>query len=479
MSEVHRIKRLQRPRRARRRMFHRLSDCAVPGLAPICLDSNDQETVVSGYQKRLLRPVPEADESLLREFECYVDKYLEENVPRARQVTFEEWIEGAPYNRARKRELWRAWEALKGGRPTRKQCEKIQSFVKSEPYSEWKHCRLINSRSDYFKVFSGPYFKAIEEVVYGLPEFIKHVPVPERPAKIRALRRAMARYYQTDFTAFESHFTERIMQACEIRLYRHCLNWTSDVEVICRALMGINRMCNPVGVSVTCRARRMSGDMCTSLGNGFTNLMLAKFLAARQGKEIEGFVEGDDGLFATEADLRTEDYAKLGFTIKIDEVADPCEASFCGMIFSDTGDIIRDPARFCATFGWSSSCVGAGWKVRQELLRAKALSACYETPQCPIVGALARRGLEVTRDCTPRFVEDGYHTIPKDQRGVKDFAPSWATRELFARTYGIPPASQMWAEEQIAAGNYDILSVFPPDSLTPYLEYSTRYVELG
>lgn len=40
---------------------------------------------------------------------------------------------------------------------------------------------MINSRSDAFKAFSGPFFKAIEKVVYEMPEFIKHTPVPDRP----------------------------------------------------------------------------------------------------------------------------------------------------------------------------------------------------------------------------------------------------------------------------------------------------------
>lgn len=79
----------------------------------------------------------------------------------------------------------------------------------------------------------------------------------------------------------------------------------------------------------------MSGDMCTSLGNGFSNKMKAEFLAYKAGGTIDGFVEGDDGLFVTNFELRSSDYEKLGFTIKIEEIADPCEASFCGMIFGE------------------------------------------------------------------------------------------------------------------------------------------------
>lgn len=166
----------------------------------------------------------------------------------------------------------------------------------------------------------------------------------------------------------------------------------------------------------------MSGDMCTSLGNGFTNLMLAKFLAAEQGKELAGFVEGDDGLFVTEATLTAEAYQQLGFSIKIVELGDPCKASFCGMVFAESGEIIKDPVKFLSTFGWTHSFINAGAAVMDQLLRAKALSAIYEAPQCPILGQLARCALEKTRGVIPRFVDDGYHRAP-DEVKLEPFSP--------------------------------------------------------
>lgn len=69
-----------------------------------------------------------------------------------------------------------------------------------------------------------------------------------------------------------------------------------------------------------------------------------------------------------------------------------------------------------------------------ELLRAKALSACYETPHCPVIGKIARYALERTRGVHPRFVRDGYHDVPMlDEFDVPKFEPTDLTRELFAR----------------------------------------------
>lgn len=467
-------------RRARRRMFRRLNYCSVPGLAPVCGDTNDPDTVQCGFLKRLFRATPDPDPEMLARFAQFVSNYLKEHVPAVKRMTFEDWLAGTSYNDQRKNQLRAAYADLRGGRPTRRQASHIDTFVKTESYPEYKHVRMINSRSDAFKVFTGPLFKAIEEVVYADSSFIKHVPVPHRPALIAAWRKAGLRFFATDFTAYESHFSPELMQACECQLYRHCLPWCGDVDFICSVLCGENRMRTRSGVSASIKGRRMSGDMCTSLGNGFTNVMLARFLASEQGQDLFGFVEGDDGLFATKAELRAEDYAKLGFTIKIEEVEDIRAASFCGMVFGESNQIIRDPVAFLATFGWTSSFTMGGERLMDELLRAKALSTVYETPHCPIVGALARYALSVTRHVTPRFVTDGYHSLPpRDESRLTAFAPTAETRALFERLYGISPTMQLAIEKRILSGNMNVLDLLPPARTAVYQHYADRYVELG
>lgn len=468
----------------RRRMYRMLPTCSIPGLAPICCDTKDPDTIFCGYAQRLLRGVPKADDNELKSLSSFVDNFLNKNVNVAQQMSFDDWLSRTSYNEARKQELKVAYFELRGGFPTRWQCRKCKSFCKTESYPLYKHTRTINSRTDAFKVFSGPLFKAIEDEVYKLPEFIKHVPVPDRPDCIRNLRRAGRHYYQTDFTAFESHFTPSVMEALELRLYRYCLKWSpAAARLVCDVLSGLNIMSTRTGVTASVQGRRMSGDMCTSLGNGFSNLMLAKYLAARQGKELWGYVEGDDGLFATEAVLTTEMYYELGFTIKIEEVDDPCKASFCGMIFSDSGEIVRDPIEFLATFGWTSSFIGAGPKIMNGLLRAKALSAVYETPQCPIVGALARVALTATRGYAPRFVEDGYRNfslVPCDELNLPAFNPSPDTRELLFEKFGITATLQIELERRIFAGDFNVAHLLPPTpSVLDHFHHSVRYVEVG
>jgi hypothetical protein len=300
-----------------------------------------------------------------------------------------------------------------------------------------------------FKVFSGPFFKSIEAKVYALPYFIKHVPVPDRPALISAMEGPGRRYISTDFTAFESHFTPEVLEAVELRLYRYMLGNRKETEVICSTIAGVNHGRTRQGVSFEVRGRRMSGDMCTSLGNGFTNLMLWSYLCSLKRARWEGFVEGDDGIFAIIGECPTvADYKRLGFTIKMEEHDSPQTASFCGVVAADNV-VIREPVEFLANFGWSSSFISSGRGKKLSLLRAKSLSAAYETPSCPIIGAFARRGLELTRGVRPHFVSDGYHNAPPDEFNIPDFAPTDKVRVLFARLFHIPVATQLRIEQYV------------------------------
>jgi hypothetical protein len=458
-------------------MFRMLPEGAILPFSPISLDSNDNQTVACGFQKRLLREVPQPQPELLLQLKQFTQRYLEANLSRVHVPDFETWLASTAYNEARKNELRTVKEELHGGFPTKRQCSHIDTFVKTESYTELKHCRMINSRSDYFKVISGPVFKAIEDEVYRLHPFIKHVPVPERPALIAALLKHGRRYYQTDYTAFESHFVRPIMEALELQLYDYCLaDYPELARLIRRTISGTNCMRTRSGCHATVEARRMSGDTCTSLGNGFSNLMLTLFLIDQKGGMYDGFVEGDDGLFSTDVPLSAEDFKALGFTIKIEEITDPRFGSFCGMVFAEGNQIIKSPLKFLSTFGWTSSFIDAGDKVMKQLLRAKALSACYEAPHCPILGIMARRALIITEGVVPRFVNDGYH-VPHDSASIPQFNPLPSTRVLFAQLFGVSVEAQLSAEQAILVGDYAsaglILSSIVPEDM---LFYASNYV---
>lgn len=269
-------------------------------------------------------------------------------------------------------------------------------------------------------------------------------------------------YAEWDFSSFEKHFLREVMEVIEFELYRYMLPICSedDLKFLLNVLGGKNHLHFRLGRAVIA-ARRLSGEVFTSLGNGFTNLMLVLYLAHLKGLQADGVVEGDDGLFALSGRLEPADWAMLGFTVKeIHYYDDPGKAHFCGMIFAESGEIIRDPIRFFQKFGWTHSKVQGGVKVMLALARAKALSTVYETPQCPLIGAAARRILKETRGIEPDFVPDGYHDaelIPRDEGKLPDFAPSIDTRVLFEEKFGVSIESQLFAEGEIAKGNFSVL----------------------
>lgn len=454
------VLRLSGVRKSRRRMYRRLTWGAIRGYAPICYDNYDQATVLEAFSGRLLRDLPVIQHHQLQRFSSFVQKWLEDHdaqLKKIRLLSFAEWLESEPYPEWRKQQLREAYLKLHGGLPSKKRSSHVDSFVKSEFYPKFKRPRMINSRVDDFKVVSGRYFKSIEAVLYDMDlpiSFIKHVPVPERPALIARLTRYTDwKCRATDYTAFESSISSEIMQVCECALYRHCFPGDSTMDYICRTISGNNIMRTRTGIRIRSRGRRMSGDMCTSLGNGFTNMMLALFIAGEG--NIVGYVEGDDGLFMSRHELRVEEYEALGFKIKIEKFQSPSEASFCGLVFSDSGQIVRDPFKFFQGFGWTLSCINAGEHVLKQLLRAKALSSCYETPHCPIVGAMARKALEKTEGVVPRWVEDGFHMRPRDVIEIPKFSPTADTRKLFARRYGISPELQVLIENEVQFDHLD------------------------
>jgi len=410
-------------------------------------------------------------------------------------MTYEQWRSTLNFPEHRLKEYDDAKLSLGCSYPTNHK-HNIHSFGKTESYPVYKHLRWINSRVDEFKVWAGPMIKSIEDVVYhhlfgmSFCPFVKHVRTSDRIALVKRLRGRGKYCYATDFTSFEKHFIPEVADAIEFQLYSHFLGTylgADGLAVLHSALCGVNSLCTRSGVRVKVPGRRMSGDMWTSLGNGFTNLALAMFIAHSKGGHIEGIFEGDDGLFVSDVPFTDEDYLNCGFTIKIEQVQDPCSASFCGLIFGESGQVIRDPYRFIQNFAWTHSCISAGPIVMDQLLRAKALSALNECPHCPIVSCLAHYALEKTQHVLPRFVDDGYH-LPCDISSIVPFDCHHDTRVLFEIMFGIDISLQLACEEAIRKGDMKALaSLLPPKVLSKgvwvpnvdMLDYEAKYVVVG
>lgn len=467
----------------------------VEGAAPPSPDPYDKRSLLGGIAKRIGCPLPTIDVVLLRRFRSFVRQWLYRHLkplPADSDVSIKHWLANTHYPDWRSQQIYTKF--LCTGGVLRQNHFRCKSFIKRESYfvsgAAYKEARTINSRSDAFKAISGPIFAAIEREVYTLCPFIKHVPVADRARYVKDLvYQPGATYISTDYTSFEAHFTPQVMKACEIQLYKYMtklLPCKERVKVICNAISGKNTL-NFSNLACTVTGVRMSGDMCTSLGNGFTNLMLMQFWAHEHRTRAVGVVEGDDGLFRVTKVPKAKFFERLGFTIKIETSSCLAEAQFCSMCFNDeTGRVLSNPIKKILNTGWTFSEARFSKKARMELLRGKANSLLCESPGAPVVHSLAKwldratsgtavrySGLAGTKDNTEEMLDICDDRIALGRISV----PDHSDRLLVERHFGIPVASQLviesWFDKQneIVRIPFSVLGAHVPENCVHYANH--------
>jgi len=454
---------------------------------------------MSGVAKRFASAVPIADKIMMNKFKDFVYKWCKDNLtplPADSDCSVETWLKGTNYPLWRKKDLQNTWDNFDGQFWTKGKLNKytfVKSFIKDESYTEYKHARGINSRRDEFKVRVGPIFKLIEKEVFKSHWFIKYVPMKDRMRVImEELHQEAATIAETDHSSFEAHFTPELMECCEFVMYDYMTQNLPDrewINLVREALGGIN-YCHFKWFIVEVLATRMSGEMCTSLGNGFTNLMVALFMFDyKKCRSVKGKIEGDDGLFTFYGNGPTKsDFAKMGFTIKLEEHTNLTEASFCG-ILADSVDmnVVTDPLVELVDFGWTKSQYAmASDKKLMALLRAKSMSMAYQYPGCPVIKSLARYGLRVTEgyQCYVRgfdnmWVRDQYSEASAYIRkfGVPDEKIGINTRLLVERKFGLSVEDQFRIERYLD-NKHDLSPIkcaftfdFPP----AWVDFDSKY----
>jgi len=394
----------------------------VLGVAIPTPDQTDRDTMIAGSRKRIAASPPTPEESLLQELTDFVDrwcvKYLTPLRPDS-DTSVESWLEASKYPEWRKKQLLNKWQNVRSIWDKRMYL-RCKSFMKRESYAapEWKHARGIFSRSDEYKCAVGPIFHLIEKELFSTcPAFVKYVPVAERAKYImERIHREGATYIATDYKSFESLFVRRLMEACEFRLYSHMVQLLPEARDFDRHMdevLGGKNVCTFKWFVLRVIATRMSGEMCTSLGNGFANLMLLLFASEKAGCEVIPCIEGDDGVARIEKGPppTAEFFERLGLRIELVKHDDLETASFCGLIF-DVEDLknVADPRKIFAAFAWCENrYANARGTILKQLLRCKAMSLAYQYPGCPIVSALANYGLRVTEGVrVSKRLLDGY-----------------------------------------------------------------------
>lgn len=456
------------------------------GACPPHADPNSPESLLDGVNKRMGQqlPVPKVNrKKFLRKMMLFVDRWCKDNLSPLQcesDWSFEEWLKQTNYQEWRKDELRKYNEEvdylLKRDKHGDLAHFIVKLFMKDEHYVDYKYPRGIYARDEAAKIVFGPWFKLIENELYKNPSFIKHVPVRDRPAYITdKLFFDGATYIATDYTAYEAHFTSDLMLACEFRLYEYMLQYIPGsgeiLNLMREVLAGTNRIYNKF-VKATVEGRRMSGEMNTSLGNGFSNLMFMSFVCDCKGLKANGVVEGDDGLFSFVGEApTTQDFLDLGFNIKLEKFDQLSKASFCGLLFDEEAKrVVTCPRKVLGLFGWTTArYLRANRNKKLMLLRCKALSLAYQYPGCPIIGSLAQYGLRVTKSMDiSGFIERrrdldlySYEKLKQAKENEKISRlyekPHIGSRLLFEELYGIDIQEQLRIEEY-----FDSLDVITP-----------------
>lgn len=433
-------------------------------------DPGCTESLVLGALGRFGAKTPKASAVLLQALRNFTRRTVERLYDRLEpgDADFETWIETTPYPAARREELKKLWNEDPFDPDRVKDSTKIKSFMKDEGYgSAYKLPRPINSRSDHFKCYCGPLFDAIgKQFFYNTPEMIKTVPVLDRPEDIMSeLHDSLAPILNMDATSFEAHFIEEVMTSIEFEFYDYMCEAVPEykrrMEIIKEVLSG-EQVLQFKQFIVELIATRMSGEMNTSLGNGFTTYTLTKFLAFVKRVIARLRAEGDDNASIwqfIETIPTDQEYNELGWIMKIERPKKINEASFCGQVF-DVDDlvVVTNIVEALVKFGWTNKrYVNASENVRLQLLKSKALSLAHQYNGCPILGPLGRHIVKLTsnvriRESIINNVElykreqlRNYIKLPlPEEKKIGD-----ATRQLVEKLYGITVEEQISFEEQI------------------------------
>jgi len=414
------------------------------------------------------------------------------------------------------------------------------SFIKDEPYPEEKALRWINASSDTLKVVFGPIVDKCMEQLCEHPSIIKTVPVKDRASYIWETLGGYGVIAQSsDATAMEDHYahfsylgkgqtlsSEPRYRICnDFMLYlcgqipvsydmikavktifckttKHIRDYTllnrlwskiEDCETLksfCKNIIDTYRHLEMKEFGyILVNAILCSGEMNTSLKNTISMYTMCNFaaydLTEGKVKVIPTQNEGDDSLavYPPGAAPTEKWWQDWGWVIKVEFVGPINEASFCGLVFDPEVKVsVPDIREALAKFGWTNRrYVGASYKTRMSLLRAKALSMACEYNDVPILGPLSQRLLFLTKGYNVKqsiiWAENIYkrellQKYVKMKPWMEQPRIDLRTRELVYKLQNISIDQQLKCEEIVSN-----LSLDEPFFSLPHLDFDPVWVD--
>jgi hypothetical protein len=450
---------------------------------PFVMDKTDHLGLYVSYRKRLIPLRNKIDEQKLIRLGLFVNKWLQQQYnnkllqplpfleDKRKQLT-EQWLDdNKNYTLPRKRQLLTTYDKMFQHHNERKKLTEkdyvCKSFIKDEFYEEPKCSRFINSRTDRFKIRVAPFVSKVEEQMYRIKYFVKNIDVRKLPHSLIKLRKYKY-ILETDYTSFESSFDPRYTDQVECQLWRfmfknnptvlddvmRCYYNTRTKDGLQSIRPRIEKLVNKK-YHARCTGARMSGEMWTSLANGFSNLMNMLFLAEEHDLKVDGFVEGDDGLFGMdEIKITPEDFESLGFKIKMKYNETLHNTNFCGNYFDETELNSLIPPEQITRFFWTSSqrYFKSSKTIKDELMRCKAMSMFIQGKHTPIAAVLAYKTIQLLGPGKQRYERENIYwtkhidDLAKDEK-FELIPITWKSRVLYQELYNITVQEQLMAEQ--------------------------------
>jgi hypothetical protein len=451
--------------------------CHFVGAALFRADPNDVATQMAGCQGRVGRLMPQPIRKVMKEFREFVSIAVKRlpRLPPDTDVSFETWIESSLYSISRKQSLIKLNSEHPGPVLT-KEMEKgvfdCKTFVKDEGYMKAAFARLINSRSDLYKCKVGPWMRQVSKVLFKDDNYIKYVPVNDRPKYLMDFLITHCMIGSSDFAGFEAGFSNVLVYSTELQLYDRVLGLIPGYHQVRWYI--INVQCGKFRMQlklliIEILGRRMSGEVNTSEGNGFTNDMIIAFSYHKAGIKQKHVVEGDDGLVIATRLIDGTVPEALGMEMTFEESQSISEASFCGNVFDEVEQrMITNPIKILLNIGWTKKTrVNASPRLLKCLLKAKAYSFSYQYPGCPIIQSMCRWifrgtvGIRLNRDSLISYYGwyDFQRLFPRDFLKFDQSLPPLLevgnrSRTLMNDQFGICPEIQYYVEKYFDESNH-------------------------
>lgn len=445
--------------------------------APVVAERHTPTNELKGILKRLAHEQKPITRSALRKLARTTDTFLAmlEPLPALDPVeALEDWLTNSTYGLKRQEQLRQMFHKF-WSLPIQKRHLECKGFIKEEFYTEEKFARCIISRDDVFKSLVGGIMHALDEYCYKnspiSKHFVKHKPVDSYPSMMAEVARIYRTVLETDYSSFEGSFQLKYQQVVEIRFFKHMLK---NNPIHLSYVLASYPPTAPSGMNKADKDRyetthspwiqfpfykiklpdnRKSGEMWTSLANGFSNLVNMKCICDKHGQPFDGFVEGDDGYFGlADESITSQDFDELGFTIKMQYATEPSDLSFCGVRFSMETNHALLTEEYLTRIGWTckEKYFNASDRTKLALFKSYCMSIMHLSRHTPILGPLVAHYLSLLKDIVAKHDALDWwekHMLAEYKDTSTDIHPH--DRSTYAKITSIPSLKQQQIEELI------------------------------